>query len=99
MDVRSIQKHNYSIMLYTLTLDLEPGKNGFYIYMTTVSMYETVREQYLLFDFADILSAVGGGLGLFLGVSFFSVFSSTVSLLLKSSKTRKSKSISVQFPI
>ena len=32
---------------------------------------ETIVEEYVLVDFFDILAAVGGSMGLFLGFSFF----------------------------
>ena len=42
-----------------------------------------VHEQYLIHDFVSIVSAVGGGLGLFLGFSCFSIVSQVAKGLHK----------------
>lgn len=38
----------------------------------------TLTEEVLLFDFAAILSAVGGSLGLFIGFSFLDILKATI---------------------
>ena len=43
----------------------------------------TVIEEVLLFDFAAIVAAVGGSLGLFIGFSFLDVFKAFIDKLLK----------------
>jgi hypothetical protein len=42
-----------------------------YFYQSTMATVKVIDET-LLYDFTDIVSAVGGNLGLFLGFSFFS---------------------------
>ncbi len=39
---------------------------------------EIANEQYVVYDFATFVSAVGGGLGLFLGFSCLSIASKAV---------------------
>ena len=41
----------------------------------------TVIEEILLFDFAAIVAAVGGALGLFIGISFLDVFNAAINRL------------------
>ena len=40
-------------------------------FLSFTDPYEEVRIQYLLYNFEDILAAVGGAVGLFLGISVF----------------------------
>ncbi len=56
------------------------GKTGLFIYMS--GSVETV-EEYLLFDASEIITAVGGSLGLFLGFSCLSVISYFGSLFAR----------------
>ena len=39
--------------------------------MYYISNYQTLQEEYLIFDNSSILVAIGGSLGLFIGFSFF----------------------------
>jgi hypothetical protein len=50
------------------------------VYSTTE---ETVVEEVLLFDFAAIVAAVGGSLGLFIGFSFLDLFKTFIDRLAR----------------
>ncbi len=43
------------------------------IYVGFSSMFNVVSSEYLIYSFVDIVAAIGGGLGLFLGVSLLQV--------------------------
>ena len=42
-----------------------------FVMMYYISNYQTLQEEYLIFDNSSILVAIGGSLGLFIGFSFF----------------------------
>ena len=54
-------------------------ERGWSLFLAFSQEYETVSEEYQIYDFNGIVSAVGGGLGLFLGFSCFSLASALVS--------------------
>ena len=53
------------------------------LFISFVDIFDTEHRQYRLYNFAGILSAVGGACGLFLGISFFSVFEKLIRNMSK----------------
>lgn len=51
----------------------EEKMNSRAFYVAFASSFDLESREYLLFDFARITAAVGGAMGLFLGVSLFQV--------------------------
>ena len=60
------------------------NSDGYVVFLHFPNMMVIDHEQYVIYDFVSIVSAVGGGLGLFLGFSCFSI----ASRLSKVMKTR-----------
>ncbi len=57
------------------------ASSSFNIYLSYSTGRYEVREDYLLYDFGSFVADVGGYLGLLLGHSMYSIFSSVVGLL------------------
>ncbi len=55
--------------------------NGYFVFVHFPTTLVTEHEQYFIHDFVSIVSAVGGGLGLFLGFSCFSIASRLTMML------------------
>ena len=66
-----------------LILTDEESKNHLTsIWLSSLKTDVTVVEEVLLFDFASILAAVGGALGLFIGFSFLDLFKAVINKFL-----------------
>ena len=52
------------------------------VYLAFSTDLEVISEEFYLYDFNAIISAVGGGLGMFLGVSCFGILSKIFQYLL-----------------
>ena len=53
------------------------------LWITLATTDVTIIEEVFLFDFAAIVAAVGGSLGLFIGFSFLDVFKAAINKLSK----------------
>ncbi len=68
------------LMKLTPAIDVDNGdhrKTSIWLAYSTTDV--VVIEDVLLFDFAGIVSAVGGSLGLFIGFSFLDLFKALIS--------------------
>ena len=59
-------------------------KDGWIIFLSYLDSLLVKEVEYLVYDFNGIVAAVGGGLGLFLGFSVFSVAMKSISLVFSS---------------
>lgn len=59
-------------ILYSPVPTRGSNTSGIYPFYPTTSV--TVAEEYALFDFNEIVSALGGSMGLFLGFSFLGFY-------------------------
>ena len=62
---------------------------GYVIFVHFPTVLVVDHEQYFIHDFVSIVSAVGGGLGLFLGFSCFSIASQLTKLIHKKESTEE----------
>ncbi len=73
-------KSQFIIAIFTVLKGGPAGiHDGFEIYMFFPSGIVAESEQYYLYDLASVVSAVGGGLGLFLGFSCLALASKAIN--------------------
>ena len=58
-------------------------ENGWTIFLSYLDSLAVKEVEYLVYDFNGIVAAVGGGLGLFLGFSVFSVATKGMQIFAK----------------
>lgn len=68
---------------YKGPLNLKHKDNAIAVYVSYWTAFEDIQEEYLLYDFGAIVAAVGGALGLFLGISFFGIGSQFLDYVSK----------------
>ena len=67
---------------YESPLNLEDGKRADLYILSSTRTRKWIQE-YEIYDTAGMIGTVGGSLGLFLGFSFYGVFSDSLEILLK----------------
>ena len=60
--------------------------------MTFASTFNVINEEYLLYNFCSITTAVGGAVGLFVGVSIYNCFDFVIQSFFKKQNKRPSSS-------
>ena len=63
-------------------MNLEDGKRAD-LYLLSSRRTRKLIQEYEIYDTAGMIGTVGGSLGLFLGFSFYGVFSDSVDILVK----------------
>lgn len=76
----SCQVHEHSC---EISSNPTPGEDSFYaaIYMYMSYIEVEFRREHRLYDLNNIIAAVGGSMGLFLGFSFLSFFKNTIDFI------------------
>ena len=73
----------------------EEELGGHVIFLKYKTTFPSVNEEYLLYNFGSITAAVGGAVGLFVGVSLFNCFDFIIRACYEKQKKKRMSAVKV----